>query len=252
MDRAIPKVPLRSVSRRHKYRCAGIRICSSGTGPPGIERDELCLYFCTNIQYICQTNLMQLCEKSMRSHRGTTTMTTKTKAALELKRLREHAGYSVRRLAAALCQAGSRYGRSPSSYAYYENSCKKPYLPVDLVEDLVPLLRNCGDPPIAAQDVRALAGGQRGSLWIAPVKFTEEPANNIKPLIDTDLLTDILERLSAAATDTLELDNRQTARLAAEIYDRAAAATPAPDHAFLDREISRVLRLAKSLLHPSD
>lgn len=71
-----------------------------------------------------------------------------SKAALSLKRLRERAGLSVRETAEAL-------GRPASSYASYEDKYKKPFLPIDLVHALIPVLAPRG---VKAEELFALAG----------------------------------------------------------------------------------------------
>lgn len=181
------------------------------------------------------------------------TMATKSKAALELKRLRDHAGYSVRQLATALRDANSKYGHSPSSYAYYENDYKKPYLPVDLVNALVPLMLGCGDPPITERQVLILAGTEHDSLWQRRIEFDEMPGKHGTSTVDATLLGDILEGLGTeAAARLLRLESHHKARLAAEVYERVAD-IPADQRAMvLQREIGRVMRLAKIFLQERD
>lgn len=181
------------------------------------------------------------------------TMATKSKAALELKRLRDHAGYSVRQLATALRDANSKYGYSPSSYAYYENDYKKPYLPVDLVNALVPLMLGCGDPPITERQVLILAGTEHDSLWQRRIKFDERPGKTGISKVDVTLLGDILERLDAeAAARRLPLESHQKARLTSEIYERVANTRADQRAEALQREIGRVMRLAKIFLRERD
>lgn len=179
-------------------------------------------------------------------------MATISKAASELKRLRECAGYSVRGLAAALKEAGSNYGRSPSSYAYYENDYRKPYLPVDLVDALAPLLCGKGAPPIRDRDVLALAGTQHGNLWIKRLTFSEEN-NKYNILIDTDLLTAIMNKVNEGASEySLNLTNHHLARMTAEVYARLSMLSESERWPSLNREIEAVCRLAKTLLNSDE
>lgn len=71
-----------------------------------------------------------------------------SQCAVALKRLRKQAGMTVRSLAEAI-------GRPASSYATYENEYKKPYLPMDLVLDLEPVLTARG---VLKGDLYALGG----------------------------------------------------------------------------------------------
>ena len=176
-------------------------------------------------------------------------MTTNSKASLELKRLREHAGYSIRQLAAALRETGSDYGQSPSSYVYYENSYKKPYLPVDLVDALAPLLVDRGTPPIGERQVFALAGPIRNSLWMMRPKFTEKQSNMAKPEIETDLLANIMQRIELE-TDalSLQLGDRQKARIVAEVYQRIIATDSMHQPGAVDWEVAHACRIAKAVL----
>lgn len=176
-------------------------------------------------------------------------MATNSKAALELKRLRECAGYSVRGLATALKDAGSNYGRSPSSYAYYENEYRKPYLPIDLVDALAPLLCGKGAPPIRNRDVLALAGAQHDSLWIARPDFSENIETKQINLIDPDLLTAIMNKIGEqASANSLILTNHHLARMTAEVYARLFSLREEERWPSLDRETESVCRLARTLL----
>lgn len=175
-------------------------------------------------------------------------MATKSKAALELKRLRECAGFSVRGLATALKEAGSSYGRSPSSYAYYENEYRKPYLPMDLVDALAPLLCGKGAPPIKNREVLALAGTKHDSLWIARPVFSENISKN-NYLIDPDLLTAIMNKINKNASKvSLNLTNHHLARMTAEVYARLSTLNESEQWPSLDREAEAVCRLARTLL----
>ncbi len=179
------------------------------------------------------------------------TMSTNSKASLELKQFREQAGYSVRQLAAALRDTGSKYGQSPSSYAYYENDYKKPYLPMELVDALVPLLRDRGTPPIGERQILALAG--RNSLWSIRVKFNEKPRFKTKIEIDTDLLAEIFHgvEMEAEALE-LSLTGQQQARLVAEICRRVAAAEGTQQPGLIEWEVAHACRLAKAFLQSSE
>ncbi len=75
-------------------------------------------------------------------------MVTQSTAAIGLKRLRNQAGLSVRAVAAGI-------GCPPSTYASYEDKFKKPRLPLELVERLVPVLAPHG---VAAAALYELAG----------------------------------------------------------------------------------------------
>jgi len=83
-------------------------------------------------------------------------MANQSDAALKLKRLRERTGLSVRKLA-------GRIGRAASSYAFYEDSYKKAYLPLDLVQELVPVFEPFGIEP---EEVLALAGVVKGEALL--------------------------------------------------------------------------------------
>ena len=178
-------------------------------------------------------------------------MATDSKAALELKRLRERAGLSVRQLASALKAASSRYGRSPSTYAYYENDYKKPYLPGEFAEDLAPILQGRGSPPIREREVLVLAGPAQDSLWIAPVEFSQKPALFGEGRVEPDLLSLVLGKLSLALSEGgLNLDDQQRAATAAELYRRVARASIGDRSSMLQEEIARLCELAKSLVRP--
>jgi hypothetical protein len=162
--------------------------------------------------------------------------------------LRECAGFSVRGLATALKEAGSSYGRSPSSYAYYENEYRKPYLPMDLVDALAPLLCGKGAPPIKNRDVLVLAGTQHDILWIARPIFPENIYNN-NDIIDPDLLTAIMNKIAKnAAHYSLNLTHHHLARMTAEVYARLSTLGESERWPSLDREAEAVCRLARTLL----
>jgi len=70
-----------------------------------------------------------------------------------LKDLRERADVSMEELAKAVGYAGA------SSYQRYEDPAlfTKPYLPLELVMAIAPVLTGRGDPPVTADEVYALA-----------------------------------------------------------------------------------------------
>lgn len=69
--------------------------------------------------------------------------------ALQLKALRERAGYGLREFARLL-------DRSASNYQHYEAGYKKAYLPSDFVEKISPLLLGKGQPPITLTELVSL------------------------------------------------------------------------------------------------
>jgi len=183
---------------------------------------------------------------------GQPIMSTRSKAALELKRLRERAAYSVRQLAAALAKAGSPYGGSPSTFAYYESQYRRPYLPGDLVESLAPLLKGRGDPPITERQVLALGGPQFNSLWVASGIVGENRSDAPHAEIDDILLTRILERIAGlAAAHAIALTDGQRARLAARLYRRIARAPQTTRDAALEHEIEEILEIGRLFLDPA-
>ena len=175
-------------------------------------------------------------------------MTTNSVAALELKRLRAHAGYSVRQLAAALHEAGSEFGRSPSSYAYYENGFKKLYLPQELVQALAPLLVGRGTPPIGERQLFALAGPPHG-LWIIKPNFAEKPNAKMKPQIEADLLAEIFQGVASECEGlSLDLTESQRFRLTTEIYNQIIATDGMRQPGKVAYEIAHACRIAKVVL----
>ena len=177
------------------------------------------------------------------------TMPTNYKASLELKRLREHAGYSIRQFAAALREMGSDYGQSPSSYAYYENGYKKPYLPVDLVDALTPLLLDRGTPPIGERQLLALAGPPRNSLWIIRTKFLEKQNTRTRAEFEADLLAEIIRGVDLETEAlSLQLSDRQRARLIAVVYQRIVATDSMDQPGMVDWEVAHACRIAKGVL----
>ena len=91
-------------------------------------------------------------------------MVTQSPAAIGLKRLRNQAGLSVRAVAAGI-------GCPPSTYASYEDKFKKPRLPLELVERLVPVLAPHG---VAAAALYELAGVAIDQL---PATDSPQPAS---------------------------------------------------------------------------
>lgn len=81
--------------------------------------------------------------------------------ASRLKYLRERTGRSMDDVARSLGYKGA------SSYQRYEDATKftKKYLPLDLTEKLVFVLRGRGNPPVTEADVMALAGPEQ---WAKP------------------------------------------------------------------------------------
>ena len=174
-------------------------------------------------------------------------MSTDAIGPAELKRLRELAGLSVRQLAAALSEGGSKFGKSPSSYAYYENEYKGTYLPVELVRALIPILSGRGTPPIGEEQVLALGGMRYDRLWVHKIKFDEKSALPGKAEIDTELLSQILHCvLKEIATLDLALTCEQQAELTAEIYRRATAPGSKRYPGFIEWEIAHTFRLVKA------
>lgn len=176
-------------------------------------------------------------------------MSTNSIASLELKRLREQAGYSVRQLAAALRDMGSKYGQSPSSYAYYENDYKKPYLPVDLVDALAPILRDRGKPPIGVQQVLALGGAERKHLWSIKPVFSEKPGFKSKIEIKADLFEEVIQGVQVEAEALeLSLTPLQQSRLVTEICRRISTADSARQPGLVGWEVAHACRFAKAFL----
>ena len=178
-------------------------------------------------------------------------MGSRSKAALELKRLRERAGYSVRRLASALREAGSPYGRSPSTFAYYESQFRRPYLPGDLVESLASLLVGQGNPPITERQVLALGGPQFNSLWVASGVIGEAASDREFDQIDADLLAHILERIGLLVGErAIALSDKQRARLAARLYRQLVRLPRAGQAEALEREVEDILEIGMILNNP--
>ncbi|HET8728570.1 MAG TPA: S24 family peptidase [Alphaproteobacteria bacterium] len=85
------------------------------------------------------------------------TIPAKPSLPAALRALRERAGLSMDALARELGYRGA------SSYQRYESEeFRKPYLPMDLAERLAAALGGRGTPPVAPQEVLALAGVSRG------------------------------------------------------------------------------------------
>jgi transcriptional regulator with XRE-family HTH domain len=77
--------------------------------------------------------------------------------AIKLKELRNQAGLSMREIARLA-------GMEKPTYQHYEARYKRPYLPVDLVDRIEPILAARGIPP---HEVRALAGAGTGGLEVS-------------------------------------------------------------------------------------
>lgn len=84
----------------------------------------------------------------MSDHEG---MQNASENARRLKALRERAGIGLRELARHI-------GRDASGYQYYEDRCKKEFLPREVIEAVRPYLVGRGDPPVTVEEVNALAG----------------------------------------------------------------------------------------------
>jgi len=81
---------------------------------------------------------------------------------IKLKVLRQRAGWTVRAFAEAM-----GYGEKQSSYRTYEDTYKKPFLPIDFVEKTIPLLVDRGEPPIELREVWELAGVFPGEMGLS-------------------------------------------------------------------------------------
>jgi Peptidase S24-like len=82
-------------------------------------------------------------------------------AARQLKVLRSRAGLSIREVAQAL---GMEHG---SSYQHYEDRFKKAYLPLDLIQKLVPIFEPGGVEPAELYALAGVSGG--GEQALAPI-----------------------------------------------------------------------------------
>jgi SOS-response transcriptional repressor LexA len=91
-------------------------------------------------------------------------MVRPVKVTDELRALRERSGLSMAQVAKRLGYKGS------SSYQRYEDATlfKKPYLPADLVEKLIPVFEGRGSPPIDSLEVLRLAGLSKVANKAAP------------------------------------------------------------------------------------
>ena len=182
-------------------------------------------------------------------------MVLTSNASKELKLLRKQAGFSVRGLASALAEAGAKIGRSASSYAYYENEYKKPYLPVDLVDLLVPILAGRGMPPITERQVLRLGGPARNGVWHTKLEFSEEisaskQSSRAASSIDADLLAEVIEQVVQQAAELkMDLSTSQHANLIAEVYRRVVADSGEPARSLaISDEACRACRLAKRMV----
>ena len=94
--------------------------------------------------------------RAMDANRSETGVET---AGAKLKALRKRTGYSVRYMAEALGM-----GEAHSTYDGWERESKKPYITMDRVERLTPILLGKGEPPITQQELWELAGIVRGKV----------------------------------------------------------------------------------------
>lgn len=94
-------------------------------------------------------------------------MAGQSKTATKLKKLRERTGLSVREAAAAA-------NLKASSYSYYEDEFKKPYLPADLINALLPTFIERG---ITRSEMLSLAG-LKGVEEIAGPPEISEPSSD--------------------------------------------------------------------------
>lgn len=122
-------------------------------------------------------------------------MPTRSPASEALKDLRNRAGMTVRAMADAI-------GRPPSTYASYEDKYKKPFLPLDLVQKIAPVLEARGIPP---EEVYALAGVQPGMTGGTE---TANPLQSERPLADTIEEIDVRGGMGGGGEALLEVDHR--------------------------------------------
>jgi Peptidase S24-like len=113
--------------------------------------------FCTLYPVKCQG------KKRMAAYwlRGQTAPMVVSAAARQLKVLRSRAGLSIREVAQAL---GMEHG---SSYQHYEDRFKKTYLPLDLIQKLVPIFEPGGVEPAELYALAGVSGG--GERALAPI-----------------------------------------------------------------------------------
>jgi phage repressor protein C with HTH and peptisase S24 domain len=77
--------------------------------------------------------------------------------AKRLKSIRDRTGIGLRELARLI-------GWDHSRYQYYEDSYKKAYLPLDLIERIKPHLVGLGDPPVTTAEIDSLCQLPRATL----------------------------------------------------------------------------------------
>lgn len=106
-------------------------------------------------------------------------MSSRTDAGAKLKALRKRARLSVRELAGQL-------GMPSSSYAYYEDSYKRPFLPADVVARVGAELVGRGEPKITEAELRAL---------MAPFDIAPGRPHNIEDPISYLSTEQLLDRL---------------------------------------------------------
>lgn len=92
--------------------------------------------------------------------------------ARAFKEVRLRSGVSIRVLARAI-------GRQHTRLQYYEDSFKKEYLPLSVIELVAPHLVGKGTPPITADELLALAGAA------TPLFREDRVANSVTPPIDS-------------------------------------------------------------------
>ncbi len=109
---------------------------------------------------------------------------------------------TVRALAEAI-------GRPPSSYATYENGYKKPFLPMDLVMDLAPVLTARG---VARDELYALGGAptvsEKPTAPIVPAMLSYDPEELRKVVEAIFIIADPAEGPRAFADAVIEAYER--------------------------------------------
>lgn len=108
-------------------------------------------------------------------------------AAQRLKAMRERSGLSIRKLAQ---ECG--YGDKWTTYRAYEDTYKKPYLPVDLIKRILPSLVDRGDPPITVEEVWSLAGVLPGMMGINDTVEQAERVNrhDAQPMVGSVVINE--------------------------------------------------------------
>jgi hypothetical protein len=102
----------------------------------------------------------------------------------QLKQLRARAGISIREVAHAL---GMEYG---SSYQHYEDRFKRPFLPLDLVMKLIPILGKGGVQPAELYALAGLdASGEPPALPAIDAEDSDQSADGRIKIKEIDLRT---------------------------------------------------------------